>query len=154
MRRIAPLVVLAGLVLAPGCKKKTDEDRIREVFADISESAADGDINGVLIHVADDYVGPRNTDKKMVKQLLIREMLQGRRIRIKRRHMKIEVAEGHTTATATFDALLTRASTKQGVLPQDVGTWRFDASLEKRDGQWLITKGDYQPISSKDFLAP
>ena len=144
--RTWPVLLLIPALLAPGCRKETEEDRIRKVFTQIEKAAAEGDVNGVLIHISDE-----NPDKDQVKGLLLREMLQGSKIAVTRR--KTEVSVSGESASVTFNALL-RRNRKGFANPQDIGAWRFDLQMKKDGKKWRIVGQKYNRISGEEFLKP
>jgi hypothetical protein len=89
-------------------------------------------------------------DKRSVKQLLLREVLQGTRIGVTMRDVQVEVTGD--TARLQFRALLSRSA--KNAAPQDIGAWQFDLSLRKEGRRWLIASGQYNRISGADFVKP
>lgn len=140
------VLLLVAALIPLSCKKESEEDRIRKVFTQIDQAAAEGDVNGVLMHISDDY-----PDKQTVKQLLLREMLQGNKVAVNRR--KTEVTVNGETATATFNALL-RRNRKNFANPQDIGAWHFELELKKDGKKWRISDAKYHRIGADEFLKP
>lgn len=156
-RRI--LLAIAALVALAGCHT-SEKDRIHKLLTKGADAAESADVRGVTDLLADDFRGggPGGTgekaDKQMVKAVLASRLLRGQRVTVIRRNEEIAVEDGATKATASFDAALLegdRASMK-GRVPSRIGTWHFDLTLEKRDGDWLVTGATWKQIPAADFI--
>ena len=145
------VVALAVLGLA-SCKKDSDEQKIYKILdAGVAELEA-GNVKGAMEYVAEDFSGDEGIDKQTIRGVLGGQMLRGNRITIMRRDEKVKV-DGNG-AIATLDAALFQGdrSKMKGVVPQRSGTYRFTITFRKDDGEWLITKTKYEPISGASFI--
>lgn len=151
-RRVVAIAILSAVAFA-SCRKDSDEAKIYKALDAGVAAIEAGQVGDAMDFVAEDYADDQGNDKAGIRGYLAGYMLRGNRLTIVRRDEKV-VVDGNT-ATATLDTALfqgDRAKMK-GVLPERSGTYRFTISWKKNaDGDWLITKATYEPISAASFL--
>ena len=144
------LLLVAALLVA-SCHH-SDEEIIRARLAKAASAAEDADVRGVTDLIADDFRGQEDVDKPAIKAYLASLLLRGQRVTVVRRSETISV-DG-PKATASFDAALLSGDRKSlhGAIPSRMGTWHFELTLAKRDGEWLVTKATWKSIPASQFV--
>ncbi len=142
------LLFASALLLACG-KKKTEEDRVRDVLDAAEKGAEAPKLRDVMDHVSDRFQDDSGADKDTIKGVLAGQMLRGP-VGVVRRNEKITV-EG-ATAKASFDALLTQKQ-PGATMPSDIGSYHFDLDLEKEpDGEWRVTGAKYREVPAQQLI--
>lgn len=151
-RVLRVLAACTATALLLGACHHSDADIIKGKLAKATEAAEDADVRGVTDFVAEDFKAGDEFDKPALKGYLAGRLLRGDKITIVRRNESIAV-DG-ASATASFDAALMSGDRKQlkGLVPNRLGTYHFDLTLAKRDGEWLVTKAAWKQIPATELV--
>jgi len=149
--RRALLRLLAATALLAACHH-SDADVIKAKLAKATDAAEDADVRGVTDFVAEDFKAGDEFDKAALKGYLAGRLLRGDKITIVRRNEAVTVDGAN--ATASFDAALLSGDRKQlkGLVPNRLGSYHFDLTLQKRDGDWLVTKAAWKQIPATELV--
>ena len=147
--RFRPAAALLLLALA-SCHPKSEEAKIHALLAKGAQATEDSDVRGVTDLLSEDFKAGE-LDRQSVKGYLAARLLRGEKVTVVKRDESIKV-DGDS-ATAGFDVGLFSGDRKQlkGLVPNRMGTYHFDLTLAKRDGEWVVTGAKYQDIPAAKF---
>lgn len=119
-------MVAALALIAAGCGSKSDEDQVKEVMGDYIAAAADGkgeEACGKLTPEAKrSFTAQTNISCEKGIEQISKTLTDAQRKKAK--DLEFETRISGNTATATYD--------------KPAGSGRNTATLQKRDGDWLI----------------
>jgi hypothetical protein len=151
---VAPALLLAALVLAGGgCRARlTDEEQVRQLFAEAAQAAEERRPGDVVARVSERFQG-EGLDRRGLKQLVTFHALRGDWNAVARLGSRVTV-EGNR-AEATVDVALARGGRGPSLadrLPAGASVYRVDAVLEREGGRWAVTSARWRPISADEAL--
>lgn len=138
-------MLLAMIVLAPSCRRETEEDRVRKVISSVQDAVEEKKMRTALEQISPAYRDPQGYDREGIRGLLAFYFL---------RHQSIHVSLGSPdilvsgpSASASFEALLSARSGGEPaatLLPEALGVYHFDVALQKDNGYWKIASVRWQ----------
>ena len=141
MRPASVLIILAVVVLSVACSKpEGPEAAIRAVIDAMEEAAEDGDIGGIMEHLAEDYSDSDSNDKASLRGILFMQLQRSGGVSVTKRIDSITVAEDATAAESVVFAALADGPITSGSTRSDV--WRFDLQFRLDGRDWLVTRVD------------
>jgi hypothetical protein len=138
------LLALAAILAVFGCKKDSDEDRIRAVVHGAIEAANKKSPSGVVENAAPSFKGPSGADTQEVKRILAGYFLSAGWLHVFERELTVSV-DGDR-GTARLVAVIARGpeiKKIEDVVPSNAATFVFDLELAKV-GAWKLTTARYR----------
>ncbi|NLN40033.1 MAG: hypothetical protein GX155_10630 [Smithella sp.] len=153
MKKAVALFLVAVVVLSfAGCRKASDEDRVRRVVTGIQAAGEKKDIRAFMSFISKDYHDPRGFNHEAIRALVFGYFL---------RFPKISVYIGHCAITVEADAAkaivhsVLTSGEKTGklsdIVPQSLDAWDFDITLKKEGSDWKVTSAAWKEA---EFLMP
>ncbi len=100
------LVLLAvAAMLAPGCSRETEEDKVKKVITDAQAAAEEKEIRKVVNALADTYSDPRGFNREGIRRVLLGYFLGYPKITVYINYLRVSV-DG-ASARASFQTVLT-----------------------------------------------
>jgi hypothetical protein len=142
-------IIVASLV---SCRKESDEDRIRQIVADIQTAGEKKDIRAFMNHISKDYHDPQGFNYEGIRALVFGYFLRWGKISVYISHSNISVDDG--TAKARLQTVLTggeKTGGLSGIIPQSLGMWDFDITLQRETQGWRVTSAVWKEA---EYLIP
>jgi hypothetical protein len=149
------LAGVAALVTArlSGRAPPSDEERIRLLFEDAARAAEEKRVSDAVAGVSERFRGG-GLDRRGAKQLVAFHVLRGEWVSVSVAGARVRVDGAR--ARATVDAVLARGAGKgkalAALLPGEASAHRFDAALEREDGEWRVVEASWRPVELGDAL--
>jgi len=128
-----------------GCARETEEVKVKKVVTAIQAAAEEKDIKKIMTHVSKNYSDPYGYDHEEIRGLLLGYFFRYPKISAYITGLTISV-DG-ASAKAVFQVVLT-SSDKTGsikdVIPQELGVWDFNVTLEKESGDWKVASAQWE----------
>jgi hypothetical protein len=137
------MVLILALLCLTGCHKDTEEDKIKNIIAEVQKAAGEKDTRTVLGHLSKTYQDPQGNNYDGIKGLLFFYFMKHRRVNVY--VPDIECSIENSAARASFQAVLTGAG-EGAVLPEALGVYAFTVVLRKESGAWKITSAAWERI--------
>lgn len=145
------LVLLAvAAMLAPGCSRQTEEDKVKKVITDVQAAAEEKEIRKIVDALADTYSDPRGFDREGIRRVLLGYFLGYPKITVYINYLRVSV-DG-ASARASFQAVLTsgkKTGSPADVIPESLGVYRFDVSLNRISGDWKVTSARWERVGEE-----
>ncbi|MGY0504227.1 nuclear transport factor 2 family protein [Luteimonas sp. e5] len=142
MRRALMALLAAGvLMLAAGCRKPDEEQRLRQQVAVLQEAITTreaGTLNEVL---AENFVGPDGMDRREARRLAAAMFLRHRDITLRSGPLDVEM-QGEDSARVATTVWVSGGS--GGLLPEQAQLYRFDSGWRLQKGQWRLVSAQWQ----------
>ncbi len=139
------VITIAVVLCLTNCHKETEDDKIKNMIADIQKVAGEKDTRAVLGHLSKTYFDPQGNDYNGVKGLLVFYFMRHRQVHVYVPNLDISVE--NNAAQASFQAVLTGAGdvaeTDRGLLPEALGVYNFNVVLQNESGEWKITSAKW-----------
>lgn len=153
MKRAAAFFLLFIIVVSlVSCSKESDEDRIRQIVADIQTAGERKDIRAFMRPISKGYHDPRGFDHEGIRVLVLSYFLRYPKISVYIGHSSINVEGG--TAKARLHVILTSGDKTKGlssIVPQSLGVWDFDITLQKEGKDWKVIRAVWKEA---EYLIP
>jgi len=145
------LVLLAvAAVLAFGCSREAEEDKVKKIITDAQAAAEEKEIRKIVNALADTYSDPRGFNREGIRRVLLGYFLGHPKITVYLTYLRVSV--GGASARASFQAVLTsgkKTGSPADVIPESLGVYRFDVSLSKISGDWKVTSATWERIGEE-----
>ena len=145
------LLIFVIMLIAFGCHKETEQDKIKKVITEIQTAAEKKDIKKIVNNIAKTYNDPQGYNYEKIKGLLIGYFLQYPKISAYITNLEISVE--NTSAEAVFQTVLTsgnKTGSASDVIPQSLGVWDFDVSLKKESNGWKVTSAKWEQVGNDE----
>jgi hypothetical protein len=140
------LLALALVTLLVSCSKPAGpEEAIRAVIDALETAAEDGDIGGIMEHLAEDYSDSDSNDKASLRGILFMQLQRSGGVSVTKRVDSITVADDAVTAQSVVFAGLADGPLTAGSTRSDV--WRFDLQFRLEGRDWQVTRLDQSQAS-------
>lgn len=136
------LLLAAGLIAFTGCRKDTDEERVKQIILSIRQAAENKDVRQMLSHISKKYTDPQGNDYEGIKGLILFYFYRHQKIAVFLNDLETKVS-GHT-ATAGFEAILSGGGSTGTILPEALGAYRFNVSFTKEAGEWKVISARWE----------
>jgi len=151
MRRYATILLIFVItVTVLGCHKETEQDKVKKVITDIQTAAEEKDVKKIINHLAKNYSDPQGYNHQTIKGLLIAYFLQYPKISAYITNLEISIED--KSAKAAFQTVLTsgnKTGSLSDVIPQTLGVYDFDVSLEKESNNWKVTSAKWEQMGNE-----
>jgi len=145
------LVLLAvAAMLAPGCSRETEEDKVKKVITDAQAAAEEKEIRKVVNALVDTYSDPRGFNREGIRRVLLGYFLGYPKITVYINYLRVSV-DG-ASARASFQTVLTsgkKTGSPADVIPESLGVYRFDVSLNRISGDWKVTSATWERVGEE-----
>lgn len=141
--------LLALALLAPACRRQSDEDAVAAVLETMAGRVEARDADGLLEHLAADYADFESRDREAIRRMAEEYFRRFRGIKTKLLSTRVTPG-GEGRAAAEVDVAL--YSGLASALRQAAGfpgeNYRVSCELRRR-GRWLVTaaRWEYVPVS-------
>ena len=138
------------ILIVPGCRKETEEDRVKKVVTSVQKAAEEKKIMAALEHLSRTYRDPQGYDYDGIKGLLAFYFFRHPKVRVY--IPSIDVTVTGQVSTAVFEAVLTGAESGDAggfLLPASLGVYRFDVSLHKEQERWKVVSAKWERIGDR-----
>ena len=133
------------LFLLPACHKDTEQDRVKKIVTEIQKAAGEKEVKTVLGHLSKTYRDPQGYDYDGIKGLLLYYFFRHQKVSVFIPSLDTTVAG--SSAKAVFQAVLSggnKVESPGDVIPEALGMYDFDVSLEKESGEWKVTSAVWE----------
>jgi len=146
MKRIPIFFIIFAVAFAfIGCAKETEEGKVKKVITEIQAAGEEKEVKKIMAHISKTYGDPRGYNYEGIHGLLLGYFFRYPKISAYIANLEVSV-EGES-AKASFQAMLT-SSDKTGsikdIIPQELGVWYFDVTLEKEEDEWKVTSAQWE----------
>ena len=140
------ILILFGLgVIAPGCHRETDQDRVEKVVMDIKKYTQEKNVRKIMSNLSKAYTDPQGFDHEAIKGLLMGYFYQHPKISVYLTNLEISIQD--TSARVTLQAILSGGS-KTGsatdLIPESLGMYFLDISLKKESDEWKVYSAKWE----------
>ena len=146
MRRITTIILVFAIAMTVfGCHKETDQDKVKKVIIDIQAAGEAKDVKKIMKNLSETYSDPQGFNYEGIKGLLIGYFFRYPKISVYINNLTISVE--NTSARAVFQTVLTsgeKTGSVTDVIPQSLGIWDFDVTLEKESNNWKVTSAQWE----------
>ena len=129
-------VTLAVISLGACGARSSDDEQVRELFANAETAAEERDASDVLAFVADDYEDANGFDKARLRDFLRGYLLANPKIELL---VNVESLEFPADGLAQAEVTVTRVSLSD---PQQL---HLAVELRRTDGDWRVRRADRIP---------
>jgi len=152
MRRYVTIFLIFVITItALGCHKETEQDKVKKVITDIQTAAQEKDVKKIINNLANTYNDPQGYNHETIKGLLIVYFLQYPKISAYITNLEISIED--KSAKALFQTVLTsgnKTGSMSDVIPQTLGVYDFDVSLEKESNGWKVTSAKWEQVGNDE----
>ncbi len=148
--KICLVLVAVAAMLAPGCSREAEEDKVKKVITDAQTAAEEKEIRKMVSALAETYSDPRGSNRDDVRRVLLGYFLAHPKITVYLTYLRVSV-DG-ASARASFQAVLTsgkKTGSPADVIPESLGVYRFDVSLNKISGDWKVTSATWERVGEE-----
>ena len=145
-------VLLAGPSVS--CKKeKSEQEMIQEMIAELGHLAEIKDVDGIMIHIADDYKDFRGRDwlgtERMIKDYFL--TYKGIAVNMLGNHVD-EIVEG--VAAAQLEVALSSGAAKlfRKLIRYSTDIYRIKIEMVKTEGRWKICYAEWRYVGLEELL--
>lgn len=137
----ASIVVLAALLMQPGCKRTPPEQKLREALTSLQASVEARDASALEKSLAADFVGPDGLDRDGGRRLAQLMFLRHRDIGATLGPPQIAIQDQH--ANVGFTAALTGGA--GGILPDAASVHDVQTDWRMEGGEWRLISAQWTP---------
>jgi hypothetical protein len=155
MRRTLLPVLLATLLLAPGCRRSrlSPEEQVRKAIDVAIKAVRERDIKPLVNAVSDQYSDRERNDKQRVLSLVRMQFVIHPNLYLVAKLSSVECPEPTQAHVVMFAAL---ASVPPGVVPDprqlSADVYRFELTMADEDGTWRVVRASWAPATVTDLL--
>lgn len=139
------LLTLALSLLAPACKRESEEDRVKAVVQKAIDAANAKKPGGVVEDALPSFRGPQNADLSECRRIITGYLLSPGWVHVFVRDLSVNV-EGER-AKASIDAVLARGNPVEkleDLVPTNGDALTFEVELRRVDGDWKFEQARYR----------
>ncbi|MGC1456407.1 MAG: hypothetical protein WA946_14580 [Nitrospirota bacterium] len=141
---ITTILLFTMTVTTLGCRKETDQDKVKKVITGIQKAAEEKDAKKIINSLSTTYSDPQGFNFETMKGLLLGYFFQHPRISVYMTDLEISVAD--TFSKAVFQAVLTGGSktgSASDLVPESLGIYAFVVELKKERDGWKVTSATW-----------
>ena len=135
------IVVLAILLMQPGCARTPPEQKLREALTSLQVSLEARDASALEKVLASDFVGPDGLDRDGARRLAQLMFLRHRDIGATLGPPRIAIQDQH--ATVSFTAALTGGA--GGMLPDAASVHDVETAWRMEGNDWRLINAQWTP---------
>lgn len=148
MRRILILLALIAVTITTlGCRKETEQDKVRKVITDIQKAAEEREVKKILNNLSKTYSDSQGYNYETIKGLLLGYFFQ--HPKISAYITDLEVSVENTFAKAVFQAVLTgggKTGSAVDLIPESIGIYAFVVEMKKEPDGWKVTSATWERV--------
>jgi hypothetical protein len=152
MRRFVIILLIFIITITTlGCRKETEQDKVKRVITDIQVAAQEKDVKKIINNIAKTYNDSQGYNYETIKGLLIGYFLQYPKISTYITNLEIFIE--NKSAKAVFQTVLTsgnKTGSVSDVIPQSLGVYDFDVSLKKESNGWKVTFAKWEQVGNDE----
>jgi hypothetical protein len=152
MRRfVTILLIFIIIIIALGCHKQTEQDKVKKVITDIQAAAQEKDVSKIINNIAKTYNDPQGYNYETIKGLLIGYFLQYPKISAYITNLEISIE--NKSAKVVFQTVLTsgnKTGSASDVIPQSLGMYDFDVLLKKESNRWKVISAKWEEAGNDE----
>ena len=144
-RALASLLICVLVFSLISCHAENDQDKIKKIITEIQEAGETKEIKKIMEHISETYIDARGFDYDGIKGLLLGYFFRYPKISVYITGLTISVKSD--SAAALFQAVLTsgpKTGSIKDIIPDSLGVWDFDVTLEKESGDWKVTSAKWE----------
>ena len=141
---ITTILLFTMTVTILGCRKETDQDKVKKVITGIQKAAEEKDAKKIINSLSTTYSDPQGFNFETIKGLLLGYFFQHPKISVYMTDLEISVAD--TFSKAVFQAVLTGGSktgSASDLVPESLGIYAFVVELKKEPDGWKVTSATW-----------
>ena len=124
------------------CTPTAPEQAIRDAIARIEAGIENKDAGDVIAELTENFDGNGYIDRKGVHRLLIGQFLRHQNIAVLLSNVDIEISEPDQQRARMTATVVTTGAV--GLIPDDGRLWRLEGQWEVIDGDWLLTRMNWE----------
>ncbi len=146
------VLMVFGCMLITGCGKGTsDEELLKALVRDTATLIEKKDVKAALKHFSDDFADDKGNDKKMVKSLLLVQMLRGGKIKIYIRDVKVEV-KGDKALLDVRSFVVRGDEAETDIIPDERQGLRMSIVCQKEKGEWKYLSAEWGEVGALGLI--
>jgi ketosteroid isomerase-like protein len=147
-------LALSLLVLVWACSKgASEEDRIRELVQDVTESARAKDLKGIMKHVSRDYNDESGNDHRGLKGMIFYQFFRTEKVGVVVRGVEVEVqGEKALVDTKLFLVRGRHVEKVEDIIPEEASGYRLSVVFRKEDGEWKALSANWDRVGVLGLL--
>lgn len=146
-----PAVALLIAVACVSCRQSEGpEAEIRQVIEEMEEAAEQGNLGGLMKHLADDYSDGDSNDKDSLRGILFMQLQRSGSVNVTKRIDTIELTESGAEADVVVFAGLSDGPLTAGSTRADV--FRFDLVFRLEGRDWVVYRAARSSASLGNLL--
>jgi hypothetical protein len=153
MKRLVTLLLVLVLAMTfAGCHRETDEQKIKKIITDIQTAAEVKDVKEIINNLSKTYKDPQGFNYETIKGLLVGYFLQYPKVSVYINNLEISVE--NSSAKAVFQTVLTsgdKTGSIKDIIPQSLGMYDFDVSLQKESDGWKVISAKWEPVENENM---
>lgn len=146
LRSAALCIIALASLLTIGCRKETEEDKVRKVVSAMQAATEEKKVLAVQEHISRSYRDPQGNDFEAIKGLFNFYFFRHKTVAVA--IPSLEVAVNGPAATAAFTAILSAkgidGESASILLPDALGAYRFEVSFRQEEGKWKIVSAKWE----------
>jgi hypothetical protein len=155
MRRALLPLLLATLLLAPGCRRSrlSPEEQVRKAIDVAVQAVRERDIKPLTRAVSDSYSDREQNDKQKILSLVRMHFVLHPNLYLLSKISSVDCPSPTEARVIVFAAM---ASVPPGVVPDPLkiaaDVLRFELAMVDEDGTWRVASASWAPASVKELL--
>lgn len=143
------ILIVVVLLSCTGCRRTTEQDRIKKVVTGVQEAAEEKNIKKVIKSLSRTYRDPQGFTYDTIKGLLLGYFFRHQTIHVY--ITDLEAAVEQDAGSAVFQAVLTggEAGSAADVLPGSLGLYSFEVTFRKEHSEWKVTSARWSRVGEK-----
>jgi uncharacterized membrane protein YvbJ len=150
-RLVTILFIFVIIIIALGCHRETEQDKVKKVITDIQTAAEEKDVKKIMKNLAKTYNDPQGFNYETIKGPLLGYFFRYPKISVYINNLQVSIET--TAARALFRTVLTSAN-KTGsaadLIPESLGMYDFNVSLKKESDGWKVTSAEWAHVEMTD----
>lgn len=133
------------VVLAVGCHKDTEEEKVKKIIVAVQTAAEQKDIKKIINSLSKNYKDPQGYDYETIKGMLLGYFFRHQKIHVYLTNIEIAIEDG--LAKAVFQAVLSGGNKTESVsdiLPEQLGMYSFEVVLKKEPDEWKVSSAKWE----------
>jgi hypothetical protein len=146
---------LLWVLLLSACSngEQTPEQQILDMIAAAEVAVESRSVTAVTPFVADNYSDPAGRDRRQLAKLLAGYFLGHQSIHLLVQIKQIEITSDNSARAELYVAMAGQPLENVGqLIAYRADLHYFDLQLDKQDGDWLVSSGQWRRANQSDFL--
>jgi hypothetical protein len=152
MRRVVTILLIFVItIIALGCHKETEQDKVKKVITSIQMAAEEKSVKKITNNLSQTYYDPQGFNYETIRGLLLGYFFQHPKISAYITNLEISIES--TAAKAVFQTILTggnKTGSAADLIPESLGMYDFDVSLKKEAGDWKVASAKWEQVGNDE----